>query len=410
LWTSEVMGHDLSRFVKEVWRVEVSDAAIAQLAALPEWMPAVGGIMGEMLARPGLPLTLDLAGEAMSHDGVADNVEVTTPENGRLIQEAGRWVYTANADFLGRDQFSYGVRSSTGHVHTSTVDIEVSNAGVFMDTWFGIAGTSILDLRSAAGFPDSPDESVVVQTMEAPNGRADNYGVRLRTYVVPPETDEYTFWIASDDNGELRIAPNDQWDDLGLIATVSAYTGARDWTYSAEQRSRSMFLRAGRAYALEALMKEGGGGDHLSVAWSRGDGDPSLIPAEYLFVEAPEPPPEPEPDMGIPEQDMGMIGSDMGTIEPDASIDVDAEQPQTDMDVVQSDAMPTLDASGPARDGGIGNGRDAMTSADGGDDVDAPISKGSSCTFGSTHQNTHAALWLLLFICCLGRRRATVGS
>ena len=37
-----------------------------------------------------------------------------------------------------------------------------------------------------------------------------------------------------------------------------------------------------------------------------------------------------ELDMGMVEQDMGMIGSDMGTVSPDASIDVDAEQPQTD--------------------------------------------------------------------------------
>ena len=39
-----------------------------------------------------------------------------------------------------------------------------------MDTWFGISGNGISDLRNASGFPDAPDESVVVQTMEAPNG------------------------------------------------------------------------------------------------------------------------------------------------------------------------------------------------------------------------------------------------
>jgi len=221
----------------------------------------------------------------------------------------------------------------------------VSTGGVFMDTWFGISGNGISDLRNASGFPDAPDESVVVQTTEAPSGRADNYGVRLRTYVAPPESDEYTFWIASDDNGELWMAPNEEWDDLALIATVSAYTGARDWTYSAEQRSRSMFLRAGHPYALEALMKEGGGGDHLSVAWSRGDGEPSLIPAEFLFVEPPEPPPEPEPDMGMPATDMGMSDSDMRTPNLDMNLGPqDMSSVEMDVSITNpDDGAPELD-------------------------------------------------------------------
>ena len=155
------------------------------------------------------------------------------------------------------------------------------------------------------------------------------------------------------------MAPNDQWSNLSLLATVSAYTAPRDWNYSEEQRSRSISLRAGYAYALEALMKEGGGGDHLSVAWSRGGDAPSLIPAQYLFVDPPTPPPEPEPDMGMVEQDMsigeadmGMVeqdmsigAADMGTTEPDATVDFDAEQPQTDMDVVENDALAALDVS-----------------------------------------------------------------
>ena len=94
----------------------------------------------------------------------------------------------------------------------------------------------------------------------------------------------------------------------------------------------------------------------------------------------------------------------MGTVSPDASIDVDAEQPQTDMDLAASDAIPALDASGPAHDGGIGHPIDAMTSADGGGDVAAPASKGSSCMFGVVHSNTDAVLVSLLFSCVVRRR------
>ena len=161
-----------------------------------------------------------------------------------------------------------------------------------MDTWFGVNGGTIAELRGHGGFPDNPDASLTVPTLEAPRERADNYGVRLRTFLVPWETGEYTFWIASDDNGELWIAPDVDPAGAVRVAHVPEWTDWRQWDRFAEQRSAPIALEAGQAVYVEALMNEGGGGDHLSIAWALGDGPPALIDPASLFTEVPPPAPE----------------------------------------------------------------------------------------------------------------------
>ena len=95
-------------------------------------MPVVGGIVVR-LARPGVSLSLDLSGEALSHDGVADIVDVTAPENGTLVQEE---IVGSTRQCRLPGQRPVQLRLVQARAYRSVVDIEVSNRGVFMDTWF----------------------------------------------------------------------------------------------------------------------------------------------------------------------------------------------------------------------------------------------------------------------------------
>ena len=54
------------------------------------------------------------------------------------------------------------------------------------------------------------------------------------------------------------------------------------------QKSAKIQLRQGSFYFMEALLKEGGGGDHLSVAMKRPGGyGPTPISKNYLFAKRP---------------------------------------------------------------------------------------------------------------------------
>ncbi|MGE9271388.1 MAG: hypothetical protein ACQKBU_11350, partial [Verrucomicrobiales bacterium] len=81
-------------------------------------------------------------------------------------------------------------------------------------------------------------------------------------------TGNYTFFTASDDDSELWLSPTSSALDKRLIAYNSLWTSYKDWDAKDEQRSRAIPLVAGEAYYIEALLKEQGGADHMTIAWS----------------------------------------------------------------------------------------------------------------------------------------------
>jgi hypothetical protein len=282
---SEVVDHDMGPFMAEVWGIEVSAAARAQVAALPDWLPALGGLEGRAALAAGGERRFDLQGHALSHDGVATIGAVSDGAHGSVLPgEDGAWTYQAEPGFEGTDTFEYEVVSSTGHALISTIELEVKRRGVLMERWDGIEGNAIAALTSSAGFPDAPDRSMILDSFETPANAADQYGARLRGFLLPAAAGDYTFWIASDDHSELWLGDSADPDSAALIASVQGWTSPRQWDAYASQQSALVSLEQGRAYYVEALVKEGGGGDHLAVAWAASSGEPAIIDGAQVRV------------------------------------------------------------------------------------------------------------------------------
>jgi len=157
--------------------------------------------------------------------------------------------------------------------------------GILREVWQGIAGGTVADLTNSPAFPDSPTSTnLVADFFEAPVNAMDNYGQRMHGYLAPPVSGDYTFWIASDDGGELWLSTDESPANRRLIAWVASWTDSRQWTKEANQQSAPVRLQAGQYYYVAALQKEGGGGDNLAVRWLRPDGaDEGPIPARYLW-------------------------------------------------------------------------------------------------------------------------------
>lgn len=135
--------------------------------------------------------------------------------------------------------------------------------------WYGNTGTAIADLRKLPEFPNNPDSITYLGRFEVPKDIAEQYGTRVFGWLTAPETGNYTFYFASDDNGELWLSSDSLPDNIGNlpIARVSEWTDPRQYTKFPEQTSKTISLTAGKKYYVEALFKEGSGGDNLSVAW-----------------------------------------------------------------------------------------------------------------------------------------------
>lgn len=139
--------------------------------------------------------------------------------------------------------------------------------GVVMRKYDAIPGSTIADLLGSPKYPDSPDFVANLSAIETPSNIDDEYGISLAGYVLPPTTGDYTFYICSDDNGELLLSSSDKPADAMTIATESSYDTPRNWLSKDELRSAPQSLVAGRQYYFEARMKENRGDDNLAVTW-----------------------------------------------------------------------------------------------------------------------------------------------
>jgi hypothetical protein len=136
------------------------------------------------------------------------------------------------------------------------------------EIWTGISGRDI----SSIPVNSSPSSVSGLTIFETPSKIGDNYGSRVRGYICAPTTGNYTFWIASDDTGELWLSTDENSSNKVRIAYVSGWTYSRQWDKYSTQRSVSVGLVGGRKYYIEALLKEASGGDHLAVGWQLPNG------------------------------------------------------------------------------------------------------------------------------------------
>jgi len=114
----------------------------------------------------------------------------------------------------------------------------------------------------------APDSTFEITSLEIPMNTGDIYGIRMRGYIVPSITGKYNLYIASDDNGELWLSETDQPGHKDKIAQVPGWTFAKEWNKYRSQKSELLYLKAGKKYYFEALMKEGKGSDNLAIGWT----------------------------------------------------------------------------------------------------------------------------------------------
>jgi hypothetical protein len=147
-------------------------------------------------------------------------------------------------------------------------------AGTILREFFrGIGGGGVGDLLNAQAFKDDkPTETVQLKMFEAGQSGASDYGSRVRGYIHPPVSGLYVFWISADDQGELKLSMDEDPAHAKTIASVPEWCGEREYTKHAQQKSQPIELKAGRRYYIEALHKQGAGGDHVSVIWSLPNG------------------------------------------------------------------------------------------------------------------------------------------
>lgn len=171
-------------------------------------------------------------------------------------------------------------------VATETFFISSSQTGSLLVEYYGgVRSASVAGLEAAPYYPDEPDSFELLPSFQSPVNRGQYYGARLRGYLYPPQTGDYTFWVASDNGGQLWLSTDDDPGNKVLIAEVTGanYTGVGQFDKFASQQSALIPLEQGRRYYIEGLLGETTGSDHIEVQWQLPDATIEWpIPGQYL--------------------------------------------------------------------------------------------------------------------------------
>ena len=122
--------------------------------------------------------------------------------------------------------------------------------GAYRQLWSDFYG----DLNSLTnGNPDWPDNPNAAYTkiftnLETEVDFLDQYGQRVRAFVVPPTNGNYSFWISSDDSSELFLSADETTTNAATrIAWVSGWTGSKSGASIRSNGARLCFWRAAGA-------------------------------------------------------------------------------------------------------------------------------------------------------------------
>jgi hypothetical protein len=156
-----------------------------------------------------------------------------------------------------------------------------ATGSILHEYWTNFSG--VFDPNWDAKLSAHPDGVEYLARFEAAANSVTNFGERIRGYVHPPRTGDYTFWIAGDGRATFKLSRDDQPRNKVWIATApDEDTNPREWTKHSEQQSSAITLVAGRKYYIEAVQKSNNGEHHLAVAWQGPDRQLEVIPGDFL--------------------------------------------------------------------------------------------------------------------------------
>jgi hypothetical protein len=184
---------------------------------------------------------------------------------------------------------SIAVTNAVG-VGEAVLRLEVFDTGssVTREVWLNAPGLTVTNIP--LHLPATQTNSL--GNLEGISNFGDNYGERVRGYLIAPVTGNYYFWISANHAAELWISNDQEPANKVKRAFVSkpSVTTPRQWALQPNQKSAWLALKAGQRYYVEILHKAGtGANDHWSVGWLLDPTGTNNVPAGVVpgYVLAP---------------------------------------------------------------------------------------------------------------------------
>jgi|GEM_PF-2007496 hypothetical protein len=185
----------------------------------------------------------------------------------RTVRGEGRW-QTERFELpdaqAGVHNFQARIERADGHRGVAGV------GGMQREVWNGIGGYEVRDFTNHPSFAGKPSFSELIRNADVKDDH-ENYGERLRGYVVPPQDGRYVFFLSADDKAELWLSTGADPAKKVKIADVFDWVEQGVWDKYESQHSQPVALEKGKPYYLEVLHKQAGGSGHVAVGWQLPD-------------------------------------------------------------------------------------------------------------------------------------------
>lgn len=220
------------------------------------------------------PATVSIAATASDTDGSVSKVEFFNGDTKLGEDATSPYAFTWDNVSSGTYTIQAKATDNEGALATTSVNISVAGGSgcagsgkITHEVWTGVSGIRVSDIP----LEQPPGSTGELTEFQSPINMGDNYGARVRGYICPPASGNYTFWISGDDHTELWLSTDENPANKKRIAYVNGWTRVGEWTKYSSQQSLPVSLAANQRYYVEALHKEGSGGDHVAVGWQLPD-------------------------------------------------------------------------------------------------------------------------------------------
>eukprot|EP00051_Salpingoeca_urceolata_P020651 m.312523 g.312523 ORF g.312523 m.312523 type:complete len:1565 (-) comp19658_c4_seq13:178-4872(-) len=161
---------------------------------------------------------------------------------------------------------NYIVRKASASSSSGGSDlVSSSDAGVVVERWTHLPKGGLAALFDDPRYPDNPAMRfrLVTGSTECPENIGSNFGQRMRFRFKAPIPGHYSFFLAVDDYGEIKLGRDS--NHLKVCAEVPSYNYRRGYFEKPWQECR-VALAAGQYVSMQVACREANGKDSCSLA------------------------------------------------------------------------------------------------------------------------------------------------
>jgi len=233
----------------------VRQPARSGFGGIPQWAKSIGVL---------LSVTGALAGRAQIPPLGLDTTPVGS-NPGHCVTNAAQFRNLSGADYLSGCDFHLTGVVTLVDPNRDLVVLQDASGAVALNFWndgrqlhvgqlVTLDGTNCCPYFAALpDYPYRPSGWDIRNSFEAPMNWGEYHLTRMRGYLHPPATGQYSFWVASDNSSELWLSADANPSKARKIAWIPRYgwVSPHEWSRFPSQRSEPILLKAGETYYIE---------------------------------------------------------------------------------------------------------------------------------------------------------------